>query len=256
MPEIIQIPLSRLKYFKSLGSAFEPNSQVEAMAADIKIQGVREPLIVRPVGDLYEVVCGLLRWKGAIVGGLESVPAEVRQLSDAQALELSMSDNRRPLDALDIHQDEYVVDPTPIVDVVRYTSTGPYKIDEPLGTGFCRLFESDFSPEDLRLLMKDSAIDASNLEADLAMFWDGLSKGRLHVEGRGDDCGEFLLTYIEAYFDIEEPDVAFCGPNTGIWDGLTGSERQEVVADANRLNPVVNAVLSVIYGFPDKAAKG
>jgi hypothetical protein len=74
---IIQIPLSRLKYFKALGSPAEPNAQVEAMAADIKVHGIREPLIVRPVGDLFEVVCGLVRWKGAIVGGLETIPAEV-----------------------------------------------------------------------------------------------------------------------------------------------------------------------------------
>ncbi|WP_431191948.1 ParB N-terminal domain-containing protein [Pseudomonas rhodesiae] len=71
---IIQIPLSRLKYFKALGSPAEPNAQVEAMAADIKVHGIREPLIVRPVGDLFEVVCGLVRWKGAIVGGLETIP--------------------------------------------------------------------------------------------------------------------------------------------------------------------------------------
>ncbi|WP_346343137.1 ParB N-terminal domain-containing protein [Pseudomonas sp. WS 5503] len=251
MSVIIQIPLSRLKYFKALGSPAEPNAQVEAMAADIKVHGIREPLIVRPVGDLFEVVCGLVRWKGAIVGGLETIPAEVRQLNDAEALELSIMDNMRPLGELELPHAEVIDQPMPIIDVVRYTSTTPYKIDEPLGIGFCRLLESDFSLEDVQLLMKDSAVDSSNLEVDLSMFWEGLADGRLHIEGRGDDCGQFILAYIEDYFDVEEPDVAFTGPNIGIWQNLTDGEREQVVADAIRLNPIVNAALSVIYEFRD-----
>ncbi|WP_439126359.1 MAG: ParB/RepB/Spo0J family partition protein (plasmid) [Pseudomonas rhizophila] len=249
---IIQIPLSRLKYFKALGTTAEPNARVEAMAADIKVHGIREPLIVRPVGDLFEVVCGLVRWKGAVVGGLETVPAEVRQLNDAEALELSMVDNMRPVGELEFLQAELADQPMPIVDVVSHTSTAPYKIDEPLGTGFCRLLESDFSLEEVQLLMKDSSVDSRNLEADLAMFWEGLAIGRLHVEGCGHDCGQFILAYIEAYFDVENPDVAFKGPNIEIWQNLTDGEREQVVADAIRLNPLVNAAVSVIYDFREK----
>ncbi|RMM39150.1 ParB/RepB/Spo0J family partition protein (plasmid) [Pseudomonas amygdali pv. lachrymans] len=246
MPVILQIPISRLKYFKPLGSAAEPNAQVEAMAADIKAKGIREPLIVRPVGDLYEVVCGLVRWKGAIVGGLETVPAEVRQLSDAEALELSISDNIRSLEDFDLTQPHMVDLPSPIIDVVSYRSKAAYKIDEPLGTGFCRLLAADFSLEEVKLLMQDSDVDSTNVAADLTMFWAGLGNGRLHIEGIGDDCGQFILAYIEAYLDIEEPNVAFAGPNVGIWESLTESEREQVVSDANRLNPIVNAALSAI----------
>lgn len=252
---IIHIPLAQLKYFRPLGTPSEPNARVEAMAADIKIHGIRQPLIVRPVGDLFEVVCGLVRWKGAMVGGLDTIPAEVRQLNDAEALELSMMDNMRPVDDLELSPLRMVDEPMQVVDAVRYSSTAPYKIDEPLGTGFCRLLESDFSLEAVQHLMKESAVDASNLEVALASFWEGLANGRLHIEGRGDDCGQFILAYIEAYFDVEEPDVAFSGPNIGIWQSLTDGEREQVIADAIRLNPIVNAALSAIYVFREKDAK-
>tara|TARA_R110000868_G_scaffold359828_1_gene621762 strand:- start:199 stop:498 length:300 start_codon:yes stop_codon:yes gene_type:complete len=89
------IPLTQLKYceFGDYAHVDTKNDYIEALAADIAADGIKKPLIVRPVGDLYEVVCGLKRWKAAIVAGLPSVPAEVRTLTDAEAAELSLQDN-------------------------------------------------------------------------------------------------------------------------------------------------------------------
>jgi hypothetical protein len=33
-------------------------------------RGIQKPFIVRPVGDLYQAICGLARWKGALIAGL------------------------------------------------------------------------------------------------------------------------------------------------------------------------------------------
>lgn len=245
MPNIIQIPLNQLKYFKPLGPQFKPNEQVEAMAADIRKSGIRTPLIVRPVGDLFEVVCGLVRWKGAIVAGLATAPAEVRNLTDDEALELSMSDNIRELDDIDFHfdSDDSFTDMTLSSGTARVV--GPYKIDEPLGRGFCKLFSNDFSIEEVKKILQTSDVDYRNLENDLSMFWAGLKNGRLHLEGSGYDCGQVLLCYIEAYLDPEKPDVAFRGPNQELWGQLTESERAEVAADAERLSPIVNGAMPI-----------
>lgn len=241
MPAIIQIPLSQLRYMKGLGGQVKPNAQVDAMAADIQEKGVRIPLIVRPVGDQYEVVCGLLRWKGAIVANLQAVPAEVRQLTDHEALELSMMDNFRPASALEFPEQ---IAPTPAgCKTVSRAPGAAYKIDEPLGRGLCELFIADFSLEEMRELMQESDTDSSDLESELALFWAGLTRRRLHVEGRGRDCGQFLLCYLEAYLDVKTPNVAFRGPNEALWNSLTDAERSEVAADAARLSPIVNSVL-------------
>lgn len=241
MPTIIQIPLSQLRYTKGLVGQVKPNAQVDAMAADILENGIRNPLIVRPVGDQYEVVCGLVRWKGAIVANLQTVPAEVRQLTDVEALELSMMDNFRPASGLEFPEQ---IAPAPAAGKTASRAAGAaYKIDEPLGRGLCELFIADFSLEEMRELMQESNTDSSNLESELALFWAGLTRRRLHIEGRGRDSGQFLLCYLEAYLDVEEPNIAFVGPNEELWNSLTDAERSEVAADAARLSPIVNGVL-------------
>lgn len=253
MSDVIDIPLSRLKYFKPLLATAMPNAQVEAMAADIRTNGVLEPLIVRPVGDLFEVVCGLLRWKGALVADLKSVPAEVRQLSDEEALELSATDNMETLSYLEIVDHTDVLEDVPGVFDEPRPMIGPYKIDEPLGRGLCLLYAADFSPDDVVLLVGDDKVTVATVERDLALFYAGLAKGRLHVEGSGYDVGQIMLCYIEAYLDLEEPNVAFGGPggpNYGLWEGLSMAEREEVVSDTIRLSPIVNAAMLSVFNAP------
>lgn len=95
MPKIVQIKLSLLKYYEPLRGDTHTNKYTRAIADDIKKNGVKKPLIVRPVGDMYEVVCGLARWKGALIANLPTVPAEVRQLTDKEAEKLAFMDNQQ-----------------------------------------------------------------------------------------------------------------------------------------------------------------
>lgn len=95
MAQVTSLPLAQLKYFGQ-GDLSHPeytNDFIDALASDILANGIKKPLIVRPVGDIYEVVCGLKRWKAAIVAGLTSVPVEIRALNDADALRLAAQDN-------------------------------------------------------------------------------------------------------------------------------------------------------------------
>jgi ParB/RepB/Spo0J family partition protein len=89
------LSVSVLRYFEPGAVELEPNEHLQRLSDDVRQNGIREPLIVRPVGDMYEVVCGLRRWKAAILAGLDHVPVFVRYLSDEEALRLSIADNRR-----------------------------------------------------------------------------------------------------------------------------------------------------------------
>jgi ParB/RepB/Spo0J family partition protein len=96
MSEIVQLRLSDLKYYDMGLVAADPNANTEALAADVKKRGILTPLIVRPVGDVYEVLDGLARWKAAIIVGLDTVPAIVKKvsLSDAEAFNRRLEANR------------------------------------------------------------------------------------------------------------------------------------------------------------------
>ncbi len=59
----------------------------------IKQKGVLEPIIVRKVGEKYQVVCGERRVRACKELGLKTIPAIVRDLTDDQALEFQVIEN-------------------------------------------------------------------------------------------------------------------------------------------------------------------
>ena len=67
---------------------------LEELAASIRSHGVLEPLLVRPLdGDRYEVVAGERRLRGSRMAEREFVPTRIRQLSDAEAIEIQAVEN-------------------------------------------------------------------------------------------------------------------------------------------------------------------
>ena len=89
--------------------AMDPEGIAE-LAESIGAQGVVQPVLVRPVdGEVasqarYEIVAGERRWRAAQHAGLESVPAVVRSLSDAEAALAALVENvqREDLSAMEL----------------------------------------------------------------------------------------------------------------------------------------------------------
>ena len=65
-----------------------------ALAESIKVRGVLQPVLVRPIaGGTYELVAGERRWRAAQLAELETVPAVVRLHDDAASLEVALIEN-------------------------------------------------------------------------------------------------------------------------------------------------------------------
>jgi len=73
-------------------SIFEPKSWSE-LAASIREQGVIQPIMVRPVGNDYEIIAGERRWRAAQQAGLDKIPVIIREVSDEIAVALSLVEN-------------------------------------------------------------------------------------------------------------------------------------------------------------------
>ncbi len=64
------------------------------LAASIRVQGVMQPILVRPVSDgKYEIIAGERRWRAAQLAGMHEVPALVRDIPDEAALAMSLIEN-------------------------------------------------------------------------------------------------------------------------------------------------------------------
>lgn len=63
------------------------------LTASVARFGVMQPIIVRPQGDGYELVCGERRYRASIDAGLADIPAIVRDLTDDEAFDLQITEN-------------------------------------------------------------------------------------------------------------------------------------------------------------------
>jgi ParB family chromosome partitioning protein len=77
---------------------YQPRDQFDeeslgALADSIREVGVLQPVLVRPVGDGYELVAGERRWRAARRVGLQTIPALVRETDDSSALEQALVEN-------------------------------------------------------------------------------------------------------------------------------------------------------------------
>ncbi|MCG6920132.1 MAG: ParB/RepB/Spo0J family partition protein [Acidobacteria bacterium] len=67
--------------------------RLSELAASIRQTGVVQPILVRPRGDRFQIVAGERRWRAAREAGLPTVPVTVRDVPDAQLLELALVEN-------------------------------------------------------------------------------------------------------------------------------------------------------------------
>ncbi|MDH5263980.1 MAG: ParB/RepB/Spo0J family partition protein [Betaproteobacteria bacterium] len=64
------------------------------LAESIRVRGVLQPVVVRPVDDGgYEILAGERRWRAAQLAGLERIPALVREVADDVALGIGLIEN-------------------------------------------------------------------------------------------------------------------------------------------------------------------
>lgn len=66
---------------------------LEELKESIRENGVVQPIVVRPQGGGYEIVCGERRFRAAQAVGLLEIPAVVREMNDEEALKCSIVEN-------------------------------------------------------------------------------------------------------------------------------------------------------------------
>jgi ParB family chromosome partitioning protein len=84
-----------------------PDESLKELADSIRASGVVQPVLLRPAGGQegrYQLVAGERRWRAAKLAGLDTVPAVIRDLPDADALELALTENllREDLNPLEV----------------------------------------------------------------------------------------------------------------------------------------------------------
>jgi ParB family chromosome partitioning protein len=101
--EIMEISLDEI-----LPNRFQPRlsfdqNALNELATSIKQHGIIQPLVVRRLGDKYEIIAGERRYKAAAIAGLKTVPVVVMNLNDNESAEIAIVENiqRKEMTALE-----------------------------------------------------------------------------------------------------------------------------------------------------------
>ena len=67
--------------------------ELEELSSSIEKDGLLQPILVREVGNGYEIIAGERRWQACKLAGLKTVPVRIKEADDMKVLELALIEN-------------------------------------------------------------------------------------------------------------------------------------------------------------------
>lgn len=177
----IDIQLIKDSRFQPRQNYAEPG--LEELVASIKEKGILLPIVVRRVGEGFEVIAGERRLRAARKVGLKKVPVVVREASDQEAFILAIIENvqredlnavekaksyQRLVDEFNFSQEEIAKtvgkDRATISNLLRLL-----KLPDEIQKG---LFENKISEGHARAILS-----VEDVNAQIVLYWEAVQKG-------------------------------------------------------------------------------
>lgn len=203
MVEIREIPVEKIRPNPRQPRRVFDEEKLRELAESIEKVGLIHPILVRPKGNCYELVHGERRFRACKIAGLTTIPSEVRDLSDRESLEVSLSEN---LQREDINPIEEAGGLRVMIDEFGYTQA---KLAKRIGKS------RPYVANSLRLLKMDSFLKECVLHKTFSV-WHART-----IEG----LGEEFMKYAVADLVMD-------------WN-LSVDETRRIVRDANEGKPAV-----------------
>jgi len=94
-----EIPLDQLDPNPFQTRSHMDEEQLAELAASISANGVVQPILVRPLlNGRFQLIAGERRWRASEKAGKSTIPAILRQVSDEQAMEITIVENLQRAD--------------------------------------------------------------------------------------------------------------------------------------------------------------
>lgn len=156
---------------------------LQELADSIKVQGVMQPIVVRPSGaDKFEIIAGERRWRASQLAGLDTIPAMVRDVPDEAAIAMALieniqRENLNPIEealALQRLQQEFELTQQEVADAVGKSRSTV--------TNLLRLMSLR---DDVRTLLEHGDLEMGHARALLGLPADDQSAAARTVVGKG-----------------------------------------------------------------------
>ena len=132
------------------------------LANSIREKGVIQPLIVRAIGDEFQIVAGERRWRAAQIAQLHDLPVLVRNLDDTEVLEIAIIEN---IQRSDLNAVEEALGYRQLMDKFGHTQE---KMAEALGKSrshIANLLRLLNLPESVQTFLKDGKLSTGHARA-------------------------------------------------------------------------------------------
>jgi ParB family chromosome partitioning protein len=88
-----RVPLAEIRPNPRQPRRYFDEDRIVELAESIRHQGILQPLVVRKAEEGYELIIGERRFRAAQRAGLDRVPVVVKDVSDAESLEMALVEN-------------------------------------------------------------------------------------------------------------------------------------------------------------------
>lgn len=136
------------------------------LADSIRAHGIVQPVLVRRVGEQYELVAGERRWRAAKLAGLRTIPAVVKDIPDKDLLEVALIENVQREDLNPIEEAQAYHKLIETVGLTQEALAERVGRDRSYITNYLRLLRL---PEDIQQLVKQKRISTGHARTLLAL---------------------------------------------------------------------------------------
>src|SRR5713226_6781851 len=98
-PSSLEVDIDRLSPNEFQPRAHVDDARLAELARSIESSGVIQPIVVRKLGDRFQIIAGERRWRAARLAGLLRVPIVVRDVAPGQEkspLAMALTANIQP----------------------------------------------------------------------------------------------------------------------------------------------------------------
>jgi len=110
VPPTSTVPLASIIISATQPRRYFAPEAMRVLVESVKKDGVLQPILVRPVGDKYELVAGERRYRAAKEAWLTDIPVVVREMSDSEAVQFALMENLQREDLNPVEETEGILE--------------------------------------------------------------------------------------------------------------------------------------------------
>ena len=90
---VLELDLDMIEPNRKQPRKYFDETALEELAASLKAYGMIQPIVVKKVGDYYEIIAGERRWRASKIAGLKKVPVIIKKWEEGEAFEAALVEN-------------------------------------------------------------------------------------------------------------------------------------------------------------------